>query len=79
MAPAVAAPQRNAQKSKFDQPYQTKAKITAAMSEVIAAFLSSPGRTGAPGSVPSAIAPASCWLRTPKGSTANSTVHQMMK
>ena len=35
--------------------------------------------TGAPGSVPLATSPASSWLRTPQGSTANKTVHQMMK
>ena len=37
------------------------------------------GTTGAPGSVPGATAPLSSWLRTPQGSTANSTTHQMMK
>jgi hydrogenase maturation protease len=34
---------------------------------------------GAPGSVPAAPSPSSAWLRTPNGSTANSTTHQSTK
>src|SRR6202044_184897 len=37
------------------------------------------GIAGAPGSVPGAISPPSCWLRTPHGSTANNTTHQIRK
>ena len=37
------------------------------------------GIAGAPGSLPGTTSPLSAWLRTPQGSTANSTTHQMMK
>ena len=36
-------------------------------------------RIGAPGSVPGAPTPSSCWLRTPNGSVKNSASHQMTK
>ena len=35
--------------------------------------------TGAPGSVPAAPPPSSCWLRTPNGSVTNSVTHQSTK
>ncbi|MNY78659.1 hypothetical protein D3C86_2190090 [compost metagenome] len=54
-------------------------KTIAAMTEVIAALRSNPGKMGAPGSVPAVTSPVSAWLRTPKGSTAKSTVHQITK
>ena len=37
------------------------------------------GIAGAPGSVPGATSSSYCWLRTPHGSTANSTIHQIKK
>ena len=37
------------------------------------------GSVGAPGSVPGATARLLAWVRTPNGSTANSTIHQMTK
>ena len=36
-------------------------------------------RIGAPGSVPGAPTPSSCWLRTPNGRVRNSVIHQIPK
>src|ERR1700735_978559 len=55
------------------------AKTTIATSVVHNSFCPSRKCVGAPGSVPGAISPPSCWLRTPQGSTANSTTHQIRK
>ena len=52
---------------------------TAATTVVQSSLLQSRCTAGAPGSVPGATSPLSSWLRTPQGSTANSTTHQMMK
>ena len=36
-------------------------------------------RIGAPGSVPGAPSPSSCWLRTPNGSVTNNVTHHRTK
>ena len=52
---------------------------TAATIDVMIALRTSLGFDGAPGSVPATTSPSSFWLRTPQGSTANSTTHQTTK
>ena len=59
--------------------HQRPAKMTQLMPVVMAALSKSLGATGAPGSVPGAISASSCCERTPKGSTANRTIHQIVK
>ena len=51
-------------------------RTRAASAVVHNAFSRSAGMAGAPGSLPDTTSPASAWLRTPKGSTAKSAVHQ---
>ena len=56
------------------------AKTMAETQVVVMNFCLIFGSTGAPGSPPSPLSmPASAWLTTPRGRTANSTVHQMVK
>ena len=54
-------------------------KITAEISVVQSSFQPIRAMTGAPGSVPGAPSPSSCWLRTPNGSVVNSTIHHRTK
>ena len=54
-------------------------KITAEISVVQISLQPIRAMIGAPGSVPGAPSPSSCWLRTPNGSVTNSTTHQSTK
>ena len=55
------------------------AKMTAEMIVVQISLRPIRAMTGAPGSVPAAPSPSSCWLRTPNGSVTNSTIHHSTK
>src|SRR5919108_4221694 len=58
---------------------QTQKKTAAATNVLIKKILISGGCAGALSGVPGTTRPSSACVRMPKGSTANSTVHQIMK
>ena len=82
VTPAIPTACRDRRASPADRRRLTQqiANTTPTTIVVQISFASSAGTVGAPGSCPgSTVSPASAALRTPNGSTANSTTHQMTK
>src|SRR5262245_51847830 len=76
-------PQRLAKSSSVTRRVRNNQKqiphTAAVMTVVHITLRMSRGTTGAPGSVPGVTVPSSACERTPKGSTANSTIHHATK